>query len=362
MIMTFRNILLLVVALVGFPVWAGAAYDFAYVVQGDPEVTPIQVFDDGAKTYFQLKGSFVPVFVARDGKEEQLLDAQRAGQLLAVPALASAFNVRYGNLVATVRYIGAPRAGRLPEATPLQAAGTSWGADTAPVVAPPTAYGPVQPIKGPSEAVNFQDRETLVPFARGKTVLTKEAARLIQLGLMGPGTVERVVILGRDDAAYVEGTARVRGHAIRDRVIAAGVSGDKVVVKEMAARDGDSQSVHSDMVVTWSVRSQQVARAPTSSEAAARKPGESAPRAHGAPAAPLLKVWSVRKTDETVERMLTRWAAEAGWKVVWRGAPTIAITGDLSFEGADFLQAVEHVITQSQAGGYAAQLVTARPR
>ena len=50
--------------------------------------------------------------------------------------------------------------------------------------------------------------------------------------------------------------------------------------------------------------------------------------------------------------MLTRWAAEAGWKVVWRGAPTIAITGDLSFEGADFLQAVEHVITQSQAGGY----------
>jgi len=350
MTMKSRFLVLLVVLLLASLARA-AAYDFSYAVHGDAEVRPVQVFDDGGKTYFQLKGSFVPVFVAKDGDEEHLVQASRTGQLLSVPAVAKVFQIRYGNLLATVRYVGAARATKLPEPVKVQAVMPSFGADADAFAAPTPRYGPVQPIKGPTAIVEFHDREILVPFQRGNTALTKDAARRIQLGLVGPGTVERVLIVGRDDAAYVEGVARARGHAIRDRVIAAGVPVEKVIVKEMSARDGEGGIVRSDVLVTWAVRPPPAARV-VPAPAAARGPSRSLTQAQGAAAAPAPRMWAVRKADETVERMLSRWAADAGWKLVWRGAPAIAITGDLSFESADFLQAVEHVIKQSQAAGH----------
>jgi hypothetical protein len=347
---TIRTLLVAVILpLLSAPIWAGAAYDFSYVSHGDAEVRPVQVFDDGATTYFHLNGAAVPLFIVRSGTEDFRVDAQRSGQLLAVPALARDFQIRFGNLKAQVRYVGPARADKLPEVTPAERAIPTYGAEVAPFMVPPSVFGPAMPAKGPTDLVEFSDRETLVPFAKGKTALTPAAAKQVMLGLMGSGTVERVLIIGRDDAAYIEGAARSRGHAIRDRVIAAGVPSEKVIVKEMAARDGESQTVLSDMVVTWAVRG----IAPRREEVArSRVPQVAVPTATQEVKAPSDQLWTVRKTDENVERMLTRWAAEAGWKVLWQNAPTVEITGDESISRPDFLQAADYVVNQAKDAGY----------
>jgi hypothetical protein len=53
--------------------------------------------------------------------------------------------------------------------------------------------------------------------------------------------------------------------------------------------------------------------------------------------------------------MLGRWANTAGWKVVWRNAPEIRITGDSELSKVDFLQAADIVISQSKSAGYRIQ-------
>jgi len=353
LIMTFRTLLLLATALFASQVRA-AAYDFSYVAQGDVEVRPVQVFDDGAKTYFQFIGSVVPVIVARSGTQEQLVEAHRAGQLLAVPALAGTFQIRYANLVSTVRYIGAPRAMKLPEPATSQPVATTFGADATPVVIPPSRHGPVQPVKGPSDLVDFHDRETLVSFARGTTTLTKDAARKILLGLMGSGTVERVVIVGRDDAAYVEGTARARGHSIRDRVIAAGVPGEKVVVKEMPARDGETQTVHSDMVVTWA----RVRTPAPRIESAASGLGERKTLPLVGQSQEVQRVpgpaFTMSPADKTLAGAVRRWTKELGYELVWDAAAEVdaAITGEASFEARNIKEALDILVRGLKEKGY----------
>lgn len=349
MTMTIRNLLFAAILPFSTLSWAGAAYDFSYMSNGDAEVRPVQVFDDGNMTYFHLNGAVVPVIIARSGSEDHRVDAQRSGQLLAVPALAKEFQIRFGNLKAHVRYVGPTRADKLPEAIPTERATPTYGAEIAAAVAPPATYGPAMPAKGPTDRIEFADRETLVSFAKGKTALTPTAARQVQLGLIGPGTVERVMIIGRDDAAYVEGAARARGHAIRDRVIAAGVAIDKVVVKEMSARDGESPTVTSDMVVTWAVRRATPARGDSASSRSLPHP---VPTTSLTVKAAPEQVWTIRKTDENVERMLARWASEAGWKLAWQNAPAVAITGDASISRPDFLQAADYVVNQAKSAGY----------
>ncbi|MDO8277382.1 MAG: TcpQ domain-containing protein, partial [Burkholderiaceae bacterium] len=42
----------------------------------------------------------------------------------------------------------------------------------------------------------------------------------------------------------------------------------------------------------------------------------------------------------------------AGWRVLWQGAPAVAITGDSSLQRPDFLQAADYVINQAKGAGY----------
>ena len=58
------------------------------------------------------------------------------------------------------------------------------------------------------------------------------------------------------------------------------------------------------------------------------------------------------KTDESIQRMLERWGKDAGWRVVWEGAPLVPIVGDARVDRPDFLQAAEFVVKQAKAAGY----------
>lgn len=65
--------------------------------------------------------------------------------------------------------------------------------------------------------------------------------------------------------------------------------------------------------------------------------------------------FTMRKSDQTIQRMLERWGSESGWKIVWESGPVVPILGDANIEHGEFLQAADFVVKQAQAAGYRIQ-------
>lgn len=77
---------------------------------------------------------------------------------------------------------------------------------------------------------------------------------------------------------------------------------------------------------------------------AGAQPATSAPPAP-APAAPVIASWEIRSGDRTLNAALARWAANAGWQLLWEVPVDYAVEADTSIPGT-FEQAVE-VVTRS---------------
>lgn len=91
---------------------AGAAdagtYDFAYTASGDPRLIPLQVFDDGKRTWLQLPQMYPqPAIFAVTPAGEVILASKPEGQMLVVDRVEQQLAVVLGRSRATVRYIGA---------------------------------------------------------------------------------------------------------------------------------------------------------------------------------------------------------------------------------------------------------------
>ena len=83
-------------------------YDFAYRTSGGTSVRPSQVFDDGAKTYFQFPiGKFAPVIELDEGGKRRLLEPTQEGLYYTIPMVGNRFVLQRGQETAVVEYDGA---------------------------------------------------------------------------------------------------------------------------------------------------------------------------------------------------------------------------------------------------------------
>lgn len=337
--MITRSTRVLVLALAALAGLAHAAQDInlKYRSSGEKDLIPVQIYDDGKKTYFQMKGNVVPAFFAVTNGQETMLPPDRAGDMLTVDAVAQQFVIRFGNLSANVDYIGGDREKTKISQSTLQKTPVQTTKRVKRAPAPPAAHGAVTPNVGDEGTgrPDFIDRDALIPFAKGKDHLSKDAAAKVKLALTGSGAVQQVVVTGRDDATYVEGLARARAMAIRDRIVATGVPVEKVIIKEGLARDAEgSNTITSDMVVTW--RNVPDQRAGDFNRTGAR--------------------WFMSRADMTLSRMIGRWAAAEGWQVQWRAMEDPMIAGDAPVIANSLQEAVENVLGQTRAMGYAVGL------
>ena len=82
------------------------ALNLAYIVEGDADVRPARVWDDGAMTYFE----FVPeqaipaIFANGPGKNEARVNSLTRGRIIVVQQRAGRFTLRSGDRLATVTY------------------------------------------------------------------------------------------------------------------------------------------------------------------------------------------------------------------------------------------------------------------
>jgi len=238
-------------------------------------------------------------------------------------------------------------------------------------------------------------------FKAGSAALTPEARKALIAAAKAAPSTARMTVIGRDDETFKEGLDRARGKAMRDVLVGAGLPSERVTVRQGIADKQLGQQRASTLVIesgaeevatsAGSMRrgsavmenlqalvragvlrleqAELIARShgmsmgggtgqsaalaaagvPQSVTAAAAVPDV---RRTGAPPAPLTKAWEMRKGDGRLDRMLTRWASEAGWTLVWRDAPPIAVTGDMQLPASDFLAAADLVVRRAQEAGY----------
>lgn len=335
---------------------AGEAFNFSYRSTGENDLKPVQAFDDGERTFLQMKGAVIPVVLASVDGKMTMLQVKNNGQYLVVPAITNQLTLQFANLSAKVTYTGAGRnrtalAKDAVFREDLTAADPSPGAMSSRIKFAATVYGSAKPLIGDPFPDEFIDRDALIPFAKGKADLSKIAAAKLVLALAGSGTVFKVVITGRDDQIYLEGLARARAIAMRDRIIAAGVPLERIVLKEGLARDNESNVITSDVVVTWRSVDDRVARRAIAVSVAPVAPATSMPPAP-APTKPSAGKWLMTKNDQNISTVLSKWAASEGWSLIWKSSQDIPVTGDATLIADTFMDAVNVVVAQANKIGY----------
>lgn len=376
------------------------SYDFNYVAEGDSRARPVQVFDDGRSTFFQFRaGEPVPAIFSHRTGTPQLQMPVLEGPYVRVPELHGRFVLQVGRSQSSVVHVGGGRSDA-PQLTAVAAGGATapynGGAlpDGARLVASlaPVSMGTddalnrnsyATPRKG--DAVHWVDAEprrdeAAVLFARGQATITADARKAVLALVKGIGPTARVTVIGRDDDTLKEGLDRARADALTAALVRAGVDAGRITARIGVAGVAKGQLWPSNVVVetdkplVMAVRTERPAPA---GGAAAESPAEivrrlrageispsaavemldrarQAPQAPSAPAAPSAPIgaWAMSKSDETIQRMLDRWAKASGWRLVWEGGPNVPITGDAVVERSDFLQAAEVVVRQLKGAGY----------
>ncbi|ABD71938.1 hypothetical protein Rfer_4251 (plasmid) [Rhodoferax ferrireducens T118] len=335
---------------------AGDAFDFGYRSAGENDLKPVQAFDDGERTYLQMKGALVPVVLASVDGKMTMLQVKNNGQYLVVPAITNKLTLQFANLSAKVTYTGAGRnrtvlakdAVLRQDMTPVE---PSPGAMSSRVKFAATVYGSAKPLIGDPYPDEFIDRDALIPFAKGKSQVSKIAAAKLVLALAGSGTVVKVVITGRDDQVYLEGLARARAIAMRDRILAAGVPIERIVLKEGLARDNENDVITSDIMVTWRSVDERTTRHAVPVVVASVAPAPSM-QPMPAPAKASAVKWLMAKNDQNISTVLSKWAASEGWSLIWKASQDIPVTGDATLIAESLLDAVNVVVAQANKIGY----------
>lgn len=219
-------------------------------------------------------------------------------------------------------------------------------------------------------------QEHAIVFPTDSVRLTPAAVKTIRALVANARPGSRFEILGRDDEGHKERVAETRASSIASALVSAGAARANISQKTTAeAKEAGkglwvgatvrvydvsstaSPAVKSDLDVASVVKRLQTGKISPSEAIAILNSGKPVTTASVSAVAPgaapsMPSHWAVRKTDETIERMLERWGRESGWRVVWQGGPTVAITGDSTLQRPDFIQAADYVVNQAKTAGY----------
>lgn len=355
---TFAVTVLLAVAGNVFSVAAPALsigrFSFDYEIAGDGRSRPIQVFDNGAKTYLQYSaGVDVPAFFSPNG-DQHFVPTQEgpyaviAGaprDLIAQMGL-SRTRITHASLATSAARNERERR-NTAELTPVgrlrdQPAPNAW-----------TDNSYAQPRRGDhiiwtqgSQSANLKDQKVL--FIKGEARINPDAAKAVTALAKRIPSNAQVTVVGRDDDSYKEGLAEARARSLREALVRAGVAREQIQERAAAPDEAETTKRGTQTLVASVVRWSE----PTVTEI--RSPVPSVPVVGPTPIAKAAGpvTWQVRASDGTVEGMLKRWASVSGWQVLNKGAPEVKVTGDAEFVMPDFVKAADFAIVQARTVGY----------
>ena len=382
-------------------------FNFNYAIAGDAIARPLQVFDDGKKTYLQYRpNQDIPAFISSVGG--QLMFPTQEGPYTVLNGVPRDFVASMGTATARITHAqamsnAAQYVNRVNQAAvPTERIQPQVLVASAQHVASLVPRYEVRndwssnsyatPLRGDqiAWAPTTSEASKVILFERGSSKLARDVElRVRKIGNEIVGAT-RVVINAADDTnpSDAGGTERVR--VIRNILIAAGVDpsvisskvgflfddqlqrvGNKLfnpttitwVVQSATERSATARTRHAqapdnDMSVVAMLREGKISPSQAIQMLQAKNPNTlpaTASASQSSQVKPTMpSSWSIRKEDQTIEKMLDRWGREAGWRVIWRGAPTVEITADAArpLSHPNFLQAADYVVTQARSVGY----------
>jgi len=284
------------------PATAGARYDFHWRLSGEKRIAPLQVFDDGARTWLHFApGQAVPAIFADDGLAQVPVAYQHKPPYVVIDGKWPAIVLRAGGLQARAVYAGA--------------AGSSSRHDT----------GERAGNRGVATAGNASAPSAVVSTGAlaGIRPTTDEAPHA------GAYTA---ALSGARAAGLTAATAAATAAA----ATAAATAGDRPPHSSQIAGRGAPASAHAP----WEHRD--------AAHGASHMRVADAPSA--APAA--TAVYAALPGDGNMRRTLARWAHAAGWLFGpehWDVDVDIPLAGSAAF-GAEFKAAVRGLIGATEMG------------
>ncbi len=391
-----RLTVVLLLAVVLMRIAHADTYDWAYTVSGDPRVSPIQVFDNGKRTWLQLQQlDPQPAIFAVTTAGQTMLPARREGQMLVVDRVERQLAIVLGAARASVRYVGKGSRDDPPAmfgaATPVKEGGAAptpvpadrvIAAHQASVSAQETAVSPSAPMnsaatsggsvsgtgaagiapaeKDKSEAsekavatekgtsTTATTEQYTVPFAKGTYVLGPLGLRaMTQVATEGPTTTFKILARGDARPINVNGPdgkgmslAMARAMTMRQFLLQHGIPGSAISVDP----DNSPNTNRDGTVFNSAVVSTGHARVATEAPLAKRDTAPSRPPHPATDVKASKPVWVMRASDRLVSETLKRWAAETDWKVSWE-APR-----DFTAVDGEYVGSFEDAVTQVVLG------------
>jgi len=204
------------------------SFDFGYEIGGDQATAPLQVFDDGERTYFQFRDivKLLPViFVISPTGEREQVSFERRLPYVIVSQTGKRFFLTNGVGQASIEYVGSRPEQPRPQLTVAEAI-NRVASSMAPAIAPASA------IVAPSQATTLQpDKRIALPpalaadlrpvfrnvvFAPRATTLTPVAIAVLTEVAEAAREASGVVVYGRNDRGGSIQLAQKRASAIRD--------------------------------------------------------------------------------------------------------------------------------------------------
>lgn len=382
-------------------------YDFGYLTSGDLRSTPIQVFDDGKNTYFQFRaGDPIPAIFANKAGSVNLVVPVFEGPYVRVGETSGRFTLQLGKSQAQVVYGGANR-DDVPKITEVAPNGmtaayrgippsTNSGVRLLASLGSPAQFIGAEsldsnsyatPVKGDRVTWKESEVQTIekqVYFVKGITIMGPAAKAAIAALLPQAKESTSIVVVGRDDESEKEGLDKARANVIRNALIAAGISADKISVKTgvqgstkdklwpsdirmekvlptAVSRPSSQASLPDSMDRSQHVRSnlEALVRSGVLTKDQAQAILQ---RSSSAPAQQATSVQSevptegfqFRAADRSVSETLRRWASTTAYQIVWEAPPHLdaPITGDAPLVAGSMKEAVERVVSGLNKSGY----------
>jgi len=342
-------------------------YDFGYAIRGDRAARPVQVFDDGAgKIYFEVRpGQPMPAVFA--GKGLELLVMQAEGQFFTARTGASEFTLVLGPARATVArgdaVLGGETISVAPPADdghPAEVAEGRLLASAGPGLPAGVRFdGPVaSPRRGSADAADAVDIASTnyaapvrgdiiewtdpgvahtqpILFATGGATVSADVRAALSALAARIGHEASVVVEGRGDASGKEALAQARAVALREVLVASGLSRETIRTRSISEGEGVAGGVAeggrvAGALIRWTTPA----------------------RTHRASGGTLPAPFELRSSDTDIAGAVRRWARGAGYDVVWDLDWTAPITGRAQLDASSFMQAVQEVVAGLRAQGY----------
>lgn len=317
-------------------------YNFKYSAEGQRELLPTQVFDDGKQAIFQFrpKQRIPAIFYEEDG-EWKLITPKEDGAYFYVPKLSTSYKLKIGYSEATIKYSGTDRKSSNPT-------------------------GPVNSLEKRSYAatargddfvwVNTTDfGEASVVFSKGTAKVTPKSAKAfvaLAKKLSDAKSIE-VVGYGGVEGDIEQDLGRQRADAIVNSLTSFGI--ERAKIKATTKVHGASLTQGGEVGARIEYSIAKVMRPEVGPvRQGVKEPEKKAQEEKSRLSTVGKQLYRIEVADRTILDVLKRWGRNSGWEVIDVNFPHIPLEESIDKEIAygTFLEAVEKIKQGLASKGY----------